>query len=113
MGLERLYVGSLPALGPLHYVELHGLTLLQTLETAGADRRVMHENIFAVLARNEAETLRVIEPLHCPLLHFDRISCVELRWMNRSDHWQNLACLGECCSRPLRSNAESSVPSPF
>jgi hypothetical protein len=34
----------------------------------------MHENIFAVLARNEAETLRVIEPLHGTLFHFDRIS---------------------------------------
>jgi hypothetical protein len=33
-GLERLHVGSLPSLGPLHHVELHGLTFLQALETA-------------------------------------------------------------------------------
>ena len=32
-GLERLHVGSLPSLGTLHYVELDGLTFLQTLET--------------------------------------------------------------------------------
>jgi hypothetical protein len=32
-GLERLYVGSLPALGALDHVELHGLTFLQALET--------------------------------------------------------------------------------
>src|ERR1035441_8120941 len=33
MGLaNRLHVRSLPALGPLHHVELHGLTLLQALE---------------------------------------------------------------------------------
>ena len=32
-GLERLHVGSLPALGTLHDVELHGLTFLQALET--------------------------------------------------------------------------------
>jgi len=25
------------------------------------------------------------------LFHFVRISCIELRWMNRSEHWQNLA----------------------
>ena len=31
--LERLYVGSLPALGALDHVELHGLTFLQALET--------------------------------------------------------------------------------
>jgi hypothetical protein len=32
--LERLHVGSLPSLGALDYVELHGLAFLQTLETA-------------------------------------------------------------------------------
>jgi hypothetical protein len=62
----------------------------------------MHKNVFAVLARNKAETLRVIEPLHSALFHFDRVSWIELRWMNRSDHWQNLAWLGERCSRPVR-----------
>jgi hypothetical protein len=31
--LERLYVSSLPALRTLDYVELHGLTFLQALET--------------------------------------------------------------------------------
>ena len=30
--LERLHVGSLPSLGALYHVELHGLTFLQTLE---------------------------------------------------------------------------------
>jgi hypothetical protein len=61
----------------------------------------MHEHVFAVLARDKAEALRVIEPLHSTLFHFDRISWIELRWMNQSDHWQNLAWLGEYCSRPL------------
>jgi hypothetical protein len=69
--LERLYVGSLPALGSLNDVELHGLTLLQTLESTGVDCRVMHEHVFAILARNEAEALRVIEPLHGTLFHTD------------------------------------------
>jgi hypothetical protein len=34
----------------------------------------MHENFFAVLARNKAEALRVIEPLHSTLFHFVSIS---------------------------------------
>jgi hypothetical protein len=34
------------------------------------------------------------------LFHFDRISWIELRWMNRSDHWQNLAWLGELLLTP-------------
>jgi hypothetical protein len=60
----------------------------------------VHKHIFAVLARNKAEALRVIEPLHSTLFHFARISCIELRLMNRSDHWQNLAWLGELLLTP-------------
>ncbi len=74
LGLQRLNVRSLPALGSLHDVELNGLTFLQALETTRVDCRVVHEDIFAVLARNEAEALRVIEPLHSTLFHFARIS---------------------------------------
>jgi hypothetical protein len=29
----------------------------------------MHKDVFAVLARDEAEALRVIEPLHSTLFH--------------------------------------------
>jgi hypothetical protein len=60
----------------------------------------VHEDIFTVLARNKAEALRIIEPLHSTLFHFVRISWIELRWMNRSDHWQNLAWLGELLLTP-------------
>jgi hypothetical protein len=35
----------------------------------------MHEDIFAVLTRNKAEALRVIEPLHGTLFH-----CVLVSW---------------------------------
>jgi hypothetical protein len=62
----------------------------------------VHEYVFAVLARDKAEALRVIEPLHGTLFHCALVSWIELRWMNRSDHWQNLALLGEYCSRPVR-----------
>ena len=90
-GLERLHVGSLPSFGPLHHVELHGLAFLQALETTRVDCRVVHEDILTVLTRDKAEALRVIKPLHSTLFHFARISCIELRWMNRCEHWQNLA----------------------
>jgi hypothetical protein len=60
----------------------------------------VHEDIFAVLTRNKAKALRIIEPLHGTLFHFGRISWIELRWMNRSDHWQNLAWLGELLLTP-------------
>ena len=67
--LERLNIGCLPAFWPLHDVELHGLTFLQTTEATGRNGRVVHEDIFAVLARDEAEALRVVKPLHCTLFH--------------------------------------------
>src|SRR5580698_7576551 len=67
--LERLNVGSLPALGALHHVELNGLTLLEALETVGVDCRVVHEHIFPVLPADEAETFGVVKPLYCSLFH--------------------------------------------
>src|SRR5579863_8272344 len=74
LGLQWLNVCRLPALGPLHHVELHGLTFLQALETTRIDCRVVHEHVFAVLARDKAEALRVIEPFHSTLFHCVRIS---------------------------------------
>ena len=70
--LERLNVFSLPALGPLGDVEFHSLALLQALETARLDSREMHENVFAILAADEAVALGVVEPLYCSLFcHVD------------------------------------------
>jgi hypothetical protein len=34
----------------------------------------MHEDIFPILARNEAEALRVVKPFHSALFHFDAFS---------------------------------------
>ena len=70
--LERLYVFSLQALRALRNVELHGLTLLQALETARLDRREVHKNILATLTADEAIAFGVVEPLHCSLFcHMD------------------------------------------
>src|SRR6266702_467207 len=68
--LERLDVRRLPTLGPLDHVELHSLTFLKALETVRIDRRVMYENILAVLTADEAKPLGVVKPLYCSLFHF-------------------------------------------
>jgi hypothetical protein len=65
--LECLDVFSLPALGALGHVELHGLALLQALETARLDCRKMHKNVFASLTANKAVAFGVVEPLYCSL----------------------------------------------
>src|ERR1700678_179218 len=74
--LERLHVCSLPSLGALDNVELHGLTFLQALETTRVDCRVMHEDVFTVLTRNKAKALRIVKPLHSTLFHFSRVSWI-------------------------------------
>ena len=52
-------------LGTLNDVELDALAFGEGAETATLDRRVMDEAILlATLRRDEAEALRVIEPLH-------------------------------------------------
>src|SRR5262252_9907103 len=70
--LEWPDVFSLPALWAFRHVELHGLALLQALETSCLDCREMHKNVFATLTANEAVAFGVVEPLHCSLFcHVD------------------------------------------
>src|SRR5213592_3240267 len=59
----------LKALGPLGDVEFHGVTLGQAPETIGLDRREVDEDVRTRLLRDEAEALRVVEPLHFTLCH--------------------------------------------
>lgn len=102
--LQRLNVSGLPALGALHNVELHGLTLLQALEAIRVDGRVVHENVFAVLTRDEAEALRVVKPFHSTLFHFvSYFLNFELR-LSETERPLAESCsgLGEYCSRPFR-----------
>jgi hypothetical protein len=61
---ERPHVLSLPALGALLHIELHGLALLKALQTSRSDCRGMHKNVVATLAANEAVASGVVEPLH-------------------------------------------------
>ena len=69
IGLERLYVLCLPALGSFHDVELHGLAFLQAAKALGLDGRKMNEYIFAILPADKAVALGVVKPLNCSLLH--------------------------------------------
>src|SRR5688572_14508953 len=49
----------------LHDVELDTLTFAERLESAALNRRVMNEAILlSILRRDEAEALRIVEPLY-------------------------------------------------
>jgi hypothetical protein len=67
--LESLYVLRLKALRPLDDIELYCLAFLQATETVAADRREVHENVFAGLTADKAETFGVVKPFHCSLFH--------------------------------------------
>ena len=60
-------VGSLGPFRTLYDFEFNGITLLKSAIAIADDRRVMNENVSAVLASNEAETLGIVEPLDLAL----------------------------------------------
>jgi hypothetical protein len=60
---------GLQALGALGDLELHLLVLLEATEAVAVDLGVVHEDVRAVRARDEAEALVGVEPLHSSLCH--------------------------------------------
>src|SRR5262249_58184669 len=62
-------VRGLGALGALDHVELHLLALSERPESLGLDGGMMDEDVRAALARDEAKTLCVVEPLHFASFH--------------------------------------------
>src|SRR3989338_6297995 len=62
-------VRGLETLGAFLDFELHFVTFGQRAEPFRRDRRVMHEDVRATILLDEAETLRVVEPLHLALRH--------------------------------------------
>src|SRR6185503_19310192 len=62
-------VAGLQALRPLHDLELDALPLGERLEAFPLDRGEVHEYVLATFLRDEAETLRVVEPLHSTRCH--------------------------------------------
>src|SRR5262252_3471037 len=104
--LEWPDVFSLPALWAFRHVELHGLALLQALETSRLDCREMHKNVFATLTANEAVAFGVVEPLHCSLFcHVDTVFPFNRFTLERFGSTKGRWLVGESCSRPIRSNA--------
>src|SRR5438046_7324532 len=68
---DGLNVRRLLALRALCDFEAHFLAFLQRLESRHVDRREMCEQVFAsAVGRNEAEALRVVEPLNRSSWHF-------------------------------------------
>src|SRR5579884_1857421 len=67
--LQNLDVFRLEAFGAFGHVELNGLAFLKAAESAGSDGREMYEDIFAVLAADKAESLRIVKPLYSSLFH--------------------------------------------
>src|SRR5262245_26327492 len=57
-------VSRLRAFLSLNDFELHVIALGERLEAAALDCAVVHENVRPALARDEAEPLRVVEPLY-------------------------------------------------
>src|SRR4051794_5105015 len=68
--LDRADVLRLRALGALRDVERHLLVFLQRLEAAALDRREVREEVLAaVVGRDEAEALGIVEPLDGTCAH--------------------------------------------
>ena len=62
-GLERSDVASLRSFGALGDLELHVLVLFEAAEAAAVDLGVVHKDVRAFRARDEAEALLGVEPL--------------------------------------------------
>src|SRR4029077_1069986 len=60
-----LYIGSLRTFRPLHNFKLDSLSFLQSTVAVANDSGIMNENVRAIVAPDEAVTLRVIEPFYC------------------------------------------------
>jgi hypothetical protein len=68
--LDSLYIGGLLAFRPLGHFERNFLPFFEGFESAHLNRREMRKQIFtAVVRRNEAIPLRVIEPFHSTCCH--------------------------------------------
>jgi len=65
-----LNIGGLLAFGALSYFEGNFLSFLEGFESPHLDRREVREKIFtAVIGRNEAITLCIVEPFHSTCCH--------------------------------------------
>jgi hypothetical protein len=59
-----LYVGSLRTFRSLHYLELNDISFLKSAIALAYNRGIVNENVWAIVAPNEAIPFRVIEPFY-------------------------------------------------
>src|SRR5690606_37317812 len=94
-GSERPDLVGLQALLALHHGEAHLLPFPQALEALDLDGPEMHEDVLAVFPPDEAEPLRVIEPLHdtfFTLGHLGSLPGTPLHsWTERQWDWRLVA----------------------
>jgi hypothetical protein len=69
LALGDAHILSLQTLGPTDHVKLDLLAFLKRTEAFALDGGVMNEYVVPVRAAEEAETLRVIKPLHSTCFH--------------------------------------------
>src|SRR5579859_4897524 len=62
-------VGSLKALGPSVYVELHDLSFRERSKAVGLNGALMAEDVVSAVLFDESKALCVVEPLHCSNCH--------------------------------------------
>jgi len=67
-------VRRLKTLRAARHLELDLITLAEALEALGLDGAVVDEDVLATVLGDEAETLRVVEPLHSSLCHARNLS---------------------------------------
>src|SRR5262245_10480381 len=61
--------GRLETLRTAGHLELHVFALGKGLEALTLDRREVHEHVLSAFLRDESESLRLVEPLHCATSH--------------------------------------------
>jgi hypothetical protein len=69
VGLDHPDVLCLFAFAAGSDIELDALTLIKRLVTISGDVRIVNEDVIALFAGNEPETLFGVEKLHCALCH--------------------------------------------
>src|SRR6266571_8498369 len=67
-------VRGLETLGTACHLELHLVTFRQTLEALRGDGAEVDEDVLAALLRDEAEALRIVEPLDSTVCHDSNLS---------------------------------------
>ena len=63
------HVRCLEALGALYNLERNFISFVQRLETVSRDGRKVYEYILAIVLRDKAKPLTVVEPLHYSICH--------------------------------------------